>query len=44
MTPTDLPSDVAFEMFLATVTEADLSPYELDLYRHHRFEKLKESA
>jgi hypothetical protein len=29
-------------MFLATVQEADLSPYELDLYRHHRFMALKE--
>lgn len=37
-----LPSDAAFEMYLATVKESDLSPYERDLYRHHRFNALKE--
>ena len=39
-----LPSDVAFEMYLATVKESDLSPYEKDLYRHYRYLRLKESA
>jgi hypothetical protein len=36
-------SDAQFEGFLATVKEADLSPYERDLYRHYRFEALKAS-
>lgn len=36
-------SDAQFEFFLATVKEADLSPVELDLYRHYRFEALRAS-
>ena len=38
-----LPCDTAFEVFMATVTETDLSPFEVLLYRHHRFEALKAS-
>ena len=40
----ELPSDTAFAVFLAMVSEGDLSPYELALFRHYRFERLKESA
>jgi hypothetical protein len=39
----DMQSDAQFEFFLATVGEADLSPVELVLYRHFRFEALKAS-
>lgn len=36
-------SDIAFEVFLATITEQDLNPFEQALYRHHRYEALKAS-
>lgn len=31
-----LPSDIAFDVFMATVTARDLSPFEYQLYQWHR--------
>ena len=31
-----LPSDTAFQIFLATITARDLSAFEFDLFQFHR--------